>query len=193
MTKAVKGKAMLTIFLGLLFLFAGCGTKPMPTKIENTPTPQDIKTSTSTSKEQAMEVATKTALQNYNSLESFNLVACETARVWVIIYDGGGPAYVISKESGTILGAKKIPEGSDKVDKTVQPITEEKAIHIAEREASILFGNAIDRYDVFTCQLAKTWVVTFEYREVPGELLPNSRSPLYVIDKSVGKVIYREG
>lgn len=191
MTRGVEAKPMLTICLGLMVLFAGCGAKSAHVKIENAPSPQEIRTKVS--KEQAVEVAKKDALQTYDSLEGFSIVSCETARVWIIIYDGGGPEYVISKESGVILGAKKIPQGPDKEDSTIRPITEQEAIEIAKREAATLFGDDIGRYDVFACQLAKAWVVSFEYREVPGELLPNSRSPLYVIDKRAGKVIYKEG
>lgn len=191
MTRGVEGKPMLTIFLGLMFVFGGCEAKPTQVESENAPRPQEIKTKTS--KEQAVEVAKKRALQTYDSLEGFNVVACETTRAWVIIYDGGGPEYVISKESAIILGAKKFPQGPDKEDNTLRPITEQEAIDIAKREAAAIFGEDITRYDVFACQLAKAWVVSFEYREVPGELLPNSRSPLYVIDKRAGKVIYKEG
>ncbi len=191
MTRGIEEKPMLTICLGLMFVLTGCWTQPAHVEIKNAPSPQAI--TTKISKERAVEIAEKDALQTYDSLEGFNIVACETARVWVIIYDGGGPEYVISKESGNILGAKKIPQGPDKEDNTKQPITEQEAIDIAKREAVTLFGDDIRRYDVFACQLAKAWVVSFEYREVPGELLPNSRSPLYVIDKRAGKVIYKEG
>lgn len=191
MKRGVERKSMLTICLGLMFLFAGCGTKHAQVEIANAPSPQEIKTKIT--KEQAVEVAKKEALRTYDSLEGFNFVACDTARVWIVIYDGGGPEYVISKESGTILAAKKIPQGPDNKDNTIRPITEQEAINIAKGEAATLFGNAIDRYDVFACQLAKAWVISFEYREVPGELLPNSRSPLFVIDKRAGNVIYKEG
>jgi hypothetical protein len=145
------------------------------------------------SREQALEVASLEARKTYDSLQDFNLVACETARMWLIIYDGGGPEYVVSKTSGTILSAKKLPRIIETEDHVVALISEQDAINIAKREAEPVLGDAIDRYAVYACPLAKRWVVSFEYREVPGELLPNSRSPFYVIDRRGGKVIYKEG
>jgi hypothetical protein len=182
---------MLKICLGLMFLFTGCGPQHAHVEIENAASPQEVKTKIS--KEQALEIAEKEAVETHSSLEGFNVVACRTARVWLIIYDGGGPGYVISNESGVILGVKKIPQGPEKEDGGSRSITEQAALDLAKREAVTLFGNNIGRYDVFACELSKAWLVSFEYRQVPGELLPNSRSPLYVIDKRAGKVIYKEG
>lgn len=184
---------MLTIGLSLMLLFTGCRTQT-PAHFESAAKPQEVKTKIS--KEQAIEVAGKHAVQTYDSLERFNIVACETARVWVIIYDGGGPEYVISKESGLVLGGKKIPQGPDvdvEEDSSSRGITGQEAIEIGRQQAHSDYGEAMSRYDVFACELAKAWRVSLAYREVPGELLPNSRSPLYVIDKRTGRVIYKEG
>src|SRR2546422_9483761 len=136
MTRGVEGKPMSTICLGLTLLVAGCGIQqPAHVEIENAPNPQESKTKIT--KEQAVAIARGEALRTHNSLEGFKVVGCETARVWVIIYDGGGPEYVISKESGNILGAKNIPQGAeaDKEDGAIRIMTEHEASDGAKREA----------------------------------------------------------
>lgn len=195
MTRGVERKAMLTICVSLILVIGGCRTQsPAYVEIEKSPSPQDTKTKIT--KERAVEIAKEDAQQTYDSLEAFNIVTCETARVWLIIFDGGGPEYVISKESGIVLGRKKIPQGPDvnhQAASSSHMITEQEAIEIAKRQIYADYGETMDEYNVFACELAKAWSVGFEYREVPGELLPHSRSPFYVIDKKTGRVIYREG
>ena len=63
-------------------------------------------------KEDAVAVAKKDGMEGYGSLASYDLVVCELAKVWIVVFfpkegmDGGGPEYVVDKASGRILDKK---------------------------------------------------------------------------------------
>ncbi|HLA10129.1 MAG TPA: hypothetical protein VJ023_06010 [Pyrinomonadaceae bacterium] len=60
-------------------------------------------------KEDAVAIAKKDGVAAYGSLVSYDLIACDLAKVWIVIFspkesmDGGGPEYVIDKGTGKIL------------------------------------------------------------------------------------------
>jgi len=153
-------------------------------------------------REEAVAIANEDAAKSYRSLDSFMVVACELARLWVIIYDGGGPEYFIDKESGAVLFVQRLPQGLDANDVSGEPsggISETEAIEISRRNfADFLasYGNdreQVGQYDAVACGLAKAYRVFFEYRMKPGDSLatmPNTNPPSYVIDKRTGRIIY---
>jgi len=63
----------------------------------------------SITEDEAINISQKDAVAVYRSLEPHNVVTCELAKAWRIIYDlsptlnGGGPNYVVDKWTGKIL------------------------------------------------------------------------------------------
>src|SRR5437588_4151581 len=53
-------------------------------------------------KDQAVAIASEDASKSGKSLAPFHVIACELVRTWLIVFDGGGPEYVIDKSSGKI-------------------------------------------------------------------------------------------
>lgn len=197
--KTSQRRTYLCFYLGLMVLAQACAVHP-PNK-SNHNQPEDASQENEAAgahKEQALAIANERAQKTYNSLKPFKVVACETARTWIIIYDNGGPEYVISKPSGRILVDKRQFQPretqfvSDESSKAIDPINALEAVEIAKRKGTQDFGD-LGHYSVFACELSRALVVIFEYKEVPGELLPNSRSPFYLIDKKTGNVIHKGG
>jgi len=61
----------------------------------------------------AIDISNEDAVKAYQSLESYNVIACELTRVWRVVYElketglvGGGPEYLIDKETGNIIDKK---------------------------------------------------------------------------------------
>lgn len=154
------------------------------------------------SEEEAIAIANEDAAKGSQSLGTFRVCACELARLWIIVYDGGGSEYYIDKESGDILSVQRLPQGDAANAVSGEPssvINETEAVEIARRHfADFLASYGDDRehvaeYDVVACELANAWRVFFEYRMKPGESLatmPNTNPPNYVIDKRTGEIIY---
>ncbi len=156
------------------------------------------------SKEEAIAIANEQAAKSYQSLESFKVVACEQSRLWVIIYDGGGPEYYIDKVSGSILSLQKFPQALN-ADAAISAsgrnnkISGTKAIEIAKKHfVDFLVSNGdagehVNEYDAFACELDNAWRVFFEYHAAPDRdtaTLPNNNPPSYVIDKKTGTIIF---
>lgn len=156
------------------------------------------------SKEEAIAIAEEDAAKNYQSLEPFKVVGCERARLWVVIYDSGGPEYYIDKNSGAILSVWKWPRdlktsAEYSESSSNKGISKTEAIEIAKKHFTdflVSYGDAkehVNEYDAVACELANAWRVFFEYRAAPGQslaTLPNSNPPNYIIDKGTGRIIY---
>lgn len=156
------------------------------------------------SKGEAIAIANEHAAKSYQSLESFRVVACEQSRLWVIIYDGGGPEYYLDKMSGSILSVQKFPQALNAhtaigASGRNNRISGAKAIEIAKKhfvDFLVSKGDArehVNDYDAFVCELDNAWRVFFEYHAAPDRntaTLPNSNPPSYVIDKKTGEIIF---
>lgn len=93
--------------------FVSCG------RVERAPNKQTIRDSKAraasqkadmVSQEAAISIAKADANQVYRSLEQYNIVTYKEAKMWRVIFelkdpglDGGGPEYLIDKETGKIL------------------------------------------------------------------------------------------
>ena len=68
--------------------------------------------SISVSREDALAIARRDAIEAYSSLESYEITVCELSRVWRVVYslrsglDGGGPEYLIDTRTGQIVDKK---------------------------------------------------------------------------------------
>jgi hypothetical protein len=64
---------------------------------------------TSINKDGALAIARRDAGRAYGSLQQYEVAVCELSRAWYVVYsprmglDGGGPEYVIDKETGQII------------------------------------------------------------------------------------------
>src|SRR5437870_8175832 len=63
-------------------------------------------------REQAIAIANDDAGKS-KSLAAFHVISCELVRTWLVIFDGGGPEYVIDKTSAKIIRSQNIPQGAD--------------------------------------------------------------------------------
>jgi len=154
------------------------------------------------SKEEAIALANKEASKDYKSLEQFQVVPCEQVAFWRIIYDGGGPEYVIDKISGTIIRRQKLPQSladdqSEEGLRQNKAVSQQEAVAIAKKDAKESYGSKVDigQFVVITCEQMKVWRVIFDFKLEPGQSLqnlPNGSFPKYVIDKRTGKIIYKE-
>jgi hypothetical protein len=154
-------------------------------------------------KEKAIAIAEEHALRSHQSLDGFKGVACELTIFWRIVFDGGGPEYVIDKETGLIRRVQTIPENwpaqPQEGSETRKPtLSREQAIEIAKRDTvESIPGTDIDRFTVSGCELQKVWRVFVEYKLhfEPGRkdpIIPHSSAPNYVIDKKTGKILFKQ-
>jgi hypothetical protein len=154
------------------------------------------------SKEAAITIANEDALKDYKSLAAFKVVPCEQSIFWRIIYDGGGPEYVIDKSSGRVIRKQMLPQGStenkraDDLENEGRRISQQEAITTALRDARETYGDKIDldQFAIVACELSNVWRVVFDYKLEPGEgmqNLPNGSFPKYVIDKRTGKILHK--
>jgi hypothetical protein len=94
----------------MLFLSAGCSmTKETPPSYQ-TNNVQNYKSNDATiDKDGAIAIAKEDATKVYKSLDRYEIFALETKWTWRVIFElkadteGGGPEYIISKQTGSIL------------------------------------------------------------------------------------------
>ena len=153
-------------------------------------------------KEEAIRIAKKHAQSIHKPLERFDVFACELTIFWRIIFDGGGPEYVVDKKSGLIRRIQTIAEdwpkqtNADSIGKT--PISREQAIEVAKRDTvDSIPGTDIDHFTITACELQRVWRVFVEFklnleRGRKDLILPHSSAPNYVIDKKTGKILFRQ-
>jgi hypothetical protein len=186
--------------LALLLLSACNAQRPQIPPINPRPSDDDVLKIKGISEREAVAIAERDATRIYGPLGAFKVIACEQVIFWRIIFDNGGPEYVIDKSSGSLLSVQKIPQSGDRVGKLVpqeNPITRQEAIAIARQEALKVYKDpsALNDFVVLACEQSEVWRVLFDYRLRPGEdlkSLPNARFPSYVIDKTTGAVLYRD-
>ncbi len=185
----------------LLLLAESCGgTRPTVNAINLERTP-GIKLE-GISKEAAVDIANEEVTREYQSANAFNVVVCEQSLFWRVIYDGGGPEYVIDKASGRIIKKQKLPQGPVEAlnSGTVSlqdTITEQEAVRIAREEAFESYGDKVDinQFDDVACEQSQVWRVILDYKLQPGEEVkdvPNGNFPKYVIDKKSGRILFKE-
>lgn len=153
-------------------------------------------------KEQAIVIAQKDARRSYKSLGRFRVVACELSLFWRIIFDGGGPEYVVDKKSGLIRRRQTIKEDWPDKARTRSSgkdhnITRDEAIDIARIDAGSLPGIDIERFTISACELERVWRVFVEFKlfsESGGiePVIPHSSAPNYVIDKKSGEILLKQ-
>ena len=147
-------------------------------------------------REQAIAIASKHARAKYQSIYQFKIIPCELTTFWRVIFDRGGPEYVIDKDNGLIRRVQLIPENWSPSPSTSENITREQALEVAARDAAIP-GVDLSTYSLFTVELEKVWRVFVEpklYR-LPGTrrlAIPHSSAPNYVIDKSNGSILRKQ-
>jgi hypothetical protein len=150
--------------------------------------------------EAAISIAKKEARRRHQRIEGLRIIPCEQVGFWRIIFDGGGPEFVIDKRSGMVIRAQTIPQSATGNHATVgSGITKEQAIDIAKRDVRrtyAKYGMDPENFAVIVCEESKAWRVIFDFKLDPGPRsryqLPNGKYPKYVIDKTSGDVIYRE-
>jgi len=153
--------------------------------------------------DEAVAIANKEVVKVYgSSLDRFKVVACEQEIFWRIIYDGGGPEYLLDKLSGKILRSQEIPqdprEPNQKPKNGASVITEAEAIAIAKHDMSLQAPHDdLETYAVHACELEKAWRVVIEskIRLEPNQKIPavpNASTPNYVIDKRTGKILFKQ-
>lgn len=185
----------------LLLLAESCGgTRPTVSAINVERTP-GVKLEGIT-KEAAVDIANEEMTKDYQSPSAFNVVVCEQSLFWRVIYDGGGPEYVIDKTSGRIIRKQKLPQGPLEVLNSGSlnlrdTITEQEAIRIAREEAFESYGDKVDlnQFDDVACEQSQVWRVILDYRLQPGEEVKdvaNGSLPKYVIDKKSGQILFKE-
>lgn len=157
----------------------------------------------SITQKEAIAIANRHARKKHKRLERFTIIPCEGLVLWRIIYDGGGPEYVIDKRGGMIIKIERIPQSSHSSESNAganrgQSVSEREAITIAKTDARAEYGDKedIDKYEVRACEQAKVWRIVFDFKPPMGSrdgqfVLPNGSMPQYVIDKASGKIIYR--
>jgi hypothetical protein len=148
------------------------------------------------SRERAIAIARRDAISKYKSVREFNIVPCEQVVFWRVIFDGGGPEYIIDKLSGRIIRKLVLPQGSSA--RSDSQISRDEAFRIARNAVIRTYaskGEDVNRFAVFTCELSKAWRVIFDYKMYPGQRpdsFPNAGFPTYVIDKSTRKIIHKD-
>jgi uncharacterized membrane protein YkoI len=194
----------ITYSLCVLILLQSCGgTKPSINRVDFHQSEGSKLKAKGISKEAAVSIANEDALRDYKSLTSFKVLPCEQSLFWRVIYDGGGPEYVIDKASGRIIKKQKLPQGyteNESGNQTNSPekvISEQEAIRIARKDMHDTYGDRIDlsQFVDVACEQSKVWRVILDYRLRPGETIqdaPNGNFPKYVIDKKTGKILFKE-
>jgi hypothetical protein len=155
------------------------------------------------SREEAIAIVERDALKNNRSLSGFNVIPCEQALFWRIIFDRGGLEYVLDKTSGAIRKVQNIPHESvlrnskASLVRSDKGINMQKAIAIAKKDAGeSIPGEDMERFSVIACELAEVWRIFIEFKynesDYAPPIIPHSSAPNYVIDKKTGDIIFKE-
>jgi hypothetical protein len=196
-------EVIVSVLLCIVFVMHGCispKTQVVPNSSQQSK--ENLSASTGISSDEAIAIANNDAKEEHVSLIGFPVVVCEQSVFWRIIYDKGGPEYVIDKQSGTIIRKQKVPQGTEEIVATgdrakVRTIGKDEAISVAKTDAYASYGQYmnLDQAVVVACEQERVWRVIYDYRLEPSENvqdLPNGAYPKYVIDKAGGRILYRE-
>jgi hypothetical protein len=150
-------------------------------------------------KRAAISIAKREALKTGNLPKESKAVTCELALFWRVIFDGGGPEYVIDKANGLVRRVYFIPEdwsGQQKLGapNSINNVSADRAIEIAKATLQADLPNEdVNRYQYYVCELQKVWRVFVEFRIYVDPIthrrvIPNSNPPNFVIVKSTGAI-----
>src|SRR5437016_524591 len=96
----------------------------------------------------AIGIANRHARKTYKTLKRFRVVACEGLVHWRIIYDGGGPEYVIDKRTGIIIKVEHLPQSprpnGGALARQNKSISKQEATEIAKKDARLEYGDKED-------------------------------------------------
>jgi hypothetical protein len=152
------------------------------------------------SSDKATLIANEAALKSYPSLSGFKAVVCEQQILWRIIYDGGGPEFLIDKISGKIILTQTIPQGIDHVEpeSTTIRISGAHAVDIVKEDLKrSVPSKDMDSYVLHSCELDRAWRVIVEPQltvepDKHYPAIPNASTRNYVIDKTTGEILFKQ-
>jgi hypothetical protein len=187
------------LLLAAIILTASCAGRKQ--EIPPQVTTQEPAFVTGMSSDKAIGIANEAALKSFPSLKEFKPVACEQQIFWRVIYDGGGPEFLVDKISGKIIWSQTIPQGpnpSRPESKTTSRITRANAVDITKEDLKRSMRNLdLDFYVVHACELDHAWRVIVEpkltiepNKQYPA--IPNGITLDYVIDKSSGEILFKQ-
>lgn len=191
---------MKTLSFALILLLAltfQCSTPPTKPRqvvlVNNNEAAKPMQKNTDISRDMAISKAKEVAIKNNVQIQNYNLIACEQAKVWRVIFDSKDvntselePEYTIAK-TGWVISEQTIPHRLLKSNDTGASLrlSKEEAIKIAERDASQAY-KSLDDYQVVACELSSAWRIIFDLKAPLDGGGPN-----YVIDKNTGQIIYK--
>lgn len=146
-------------------------------------------------RETAIRVARERAMNAYESLEGFNIIACEQDDFWHIFLEPANPPskiqgaeFMVSKRDGQAVSQRELPlvtagnVSGNKSPLRSTSISRENALAIAKKDALKTYGS-LELYDAMVCELSWVWRVTYSPK---GGL--DGGGPEYVIDKVTGEI-----
>ena len=184
--------------LALSSITASCGNQEIIPPVTTRQPPAMVN---GISSDKALATANDAALKQYPSLKDFRPVVCEQQIFWRVIYDGGGPEFVVDKISGKVIWSQSIPQGQTSLNpeaKTPGRITAAKALEIAQEDMRRSRPALdLDAYVLDTCELDRVWRVIVEPKLTMGPnneypAIPNATTLNYVIDKSSGAILFKQ-
>lgn len=154
------------------------------------------------SKGRAISIALRRARETRSLPGTYRIVTCELSMLWAVIFDGGGPEFLIDKDSGVIRRIRMVDQTWSgvrqlKVATNLENITATDAIDIAKRDYHReLPYDDITRLSFFVCELDEVWRVFVEYKIYLDPLTKQpvvavSDAPNYVIDKTNGAILLK--
>jgi hypothetical protein len=173
---------------GLIVLQA-CGNSGLTGQSERertSPNKQEVM-----SKQEAIAIAENQLRAAGHLPNRYRVVACEQSNVWRIIFDGGGPEYLISKADRKVLASWHVPQesadNSEDPSKSASAIGKDEAIAATKADAQSAY-RSLDGYNVVACELKKSWRIIYDLNNdtVVGG------GPEYVVEKRSGKIIHKK-
>lgn len=122
-------------------------------------------------KQRAILIAEREARRKHLMVSGLRIIPCEQVAFWRIIFDGGGPEFVIDKRSGIVLRVQTIPQSPKNNQATAgSGINKEQAISIAKRDVQRTYAEYRmdpENFAVIVCEENKAWRVIFDFKLDP--------------------------